>query len=108
VRVKPILAFALAAVGVACSAYPLQVHDGGFAGAEAGGNRDSAASNPGACTIVLASDYDQSGVTDADCVSVGQQPECPVTDGGLKAWTQRFVQTLLMVSSSRGYVGDEN
>jgi hypothetical protein len=80
VRLKQILAFALAATGAACSASPPQVFDGGLAGSEAGGNRDSAASNPGACTVVVASDYDQSCVTDTDCVSVRQVPECPVTN----------------------------
>ena len=78
-RVREILVVALAIAGAACKASPL-VLDGGFASVEAGSNRDSAASNPDACTIVLASDYDQSCVMDTDCASVGQVPECPVTD----------------------------
>jgi hypothetical protein len=78
VRLMAILA--LAGALAACSASPLRVLNDGSAGAEAGGSTDSAGSDLGSCTIVLASDYDQSCLTDADCVSVGQQPECPVVD----------------------------
>jgi len=71
-------ALALAAAGVGgCSATPLQVSDSGAAGAAGGSDGGSPISS---CPVVVASDYDQSCVVDEDCVSVGQQPKCPVTD----------------------------
>jgi hypothetical protein len=104
VRVREIIAFAVvSAVIAACAATPLQVSDGGTGSAAdtggsagaagsggsagrtrgtsgAGGAAGSDSSSSGSCTVVVASDYDQSCVTDSDCVSVGQQPECPVVD----------------------------
>lgn len=102
-RVNAILASTLAAAGAACSASPLQVVDGGFAGAEAGANADSAESNPGVCTIILASDYDQSCVADEDCVSVGQQPECPIADcrGCTAGGINKSVMTEYMTALSK-------
>jgi hypothetical protein len=96
VRVRAIFAVALAATGSpACGRNPLQFPDGGAPGSNASGSAGSASSNPAggsggsadgggagsaSCTVVLASDYDQSCVLDADCVSVSQVPKCPVTD----------------------------
>jgi hypothetical protein len=76
VRVERIVVLA-ATIGVGCSASPLQVLDGGF---EAGGDTDSAASNPPSCTVVLASGYDQSCMVDTDCVTVYEVHACPITD----------------------------
>ena len=84
VRVKAIVAFALAAIGnVGCGATPIQVPDAGAAGSGGSnpgdGSADAASSNPGGCHAVLASDYDQSCVVDTDCVGVGEVPTCPVS-----------------------------
>jgi len=38
---------------------------------------DGCSSSKSPCSIVLASDYDQSCTVDTDCVSVGQVPVCP-------------------------------
>ena len=83
-RVKAIVAFALAAIGnVGCGATPIQVPDAGAAGSGGSnpgdGSADAASSNPGGCHAVLASDYDQSCVVDTDCVGVGEVPTCPVS-----------------------------
>src|SRR6266404_2735538 len=88
VRVGTTLALALAAIGVgACDATPLQVSDGGAAGSASsnpgggsGGRPDGGGAKSASCTVVLASDYDQSCLVAADCLSVGQVPKCPVTD----------------------------
>jgi len=80
-RMGAIFGLALVATGVgACGPHPLQASDGGAAGSGGGGGSGSASSNPAPCTVVLASDYDQSCMVDADCVSVHQVPKCPVTD----------------------------
>jgi hypothetical protein len=40
------------------------------------------------CTVVLASDYDQSCATDDDCAMVGQVSACPVTECSLcRLWS---------------------
>lgn len=82
------LALALAAIAIgACGATPLHDPDGGAAGSApftpergSGGSPDAGGAESASCTVVLASDYDQSCTEDADCLSVSQVPTCPVTD----------------------------
>jgi len=89
-----------ATIGVACSASPLQVLDGGF---EAGGDTDSAASNPPSCTVVLASSFDQSCTVDTDCVAVHEVHACPITDcsGCLKQGINKGAMTQYMSALSK-------
>ena len=87
-RVREIIAVALIVAGLgACGATPAQLPDGGAAGSNTGGSSGSAgasggstSSDPGACIVVLASDYDQSCVVDTDCVAVNEVRRCPITD----------------------------
>jgi hypothetical protein len=124
VRVPAILAVALAATGsLGCGGNPLQLLDGGAAGSNGGGSAGSASSNPAggsggspdgggagsaSCTVVLAADYDQSCVLDADCVSVGQVPKCPVTDcsGCYLVAINKSEMARYMTAFSRAVVGE--
>jgi hypothetical protein len=79
-RVKAVVAFALAAsAAAACGVGSYQGSDAGAAGSNTGASSGSATSPRALCSIVLASDYDQSCTLDSDCVEVGQVPQCPIT-----------------------------
>lgn len=56
-----------------------------------------------ACSIVLASDYDQSCVVDSDCVAVGQAPQCPATacDGCTTEGINRSAMAQYMTAFAR-------
>jgi hypothetical protein len=56
----------------------LELSEGGeIADATTGSAAGDAGADAGACTPVLASDYDQSCDADTDCVGVGEVPSCP-------------------------------